>query len=189
MPKKILNLKDHILENACSLMTRLGYDQFNIRELATQCGIASGTLYNYFPNKDELLTAIIQKYLDDFMKSFNSVSNEPIALFPKLQKIYDLIKNFVDKSHDIWKQHDVLNIKILINKHQLKKQQIFDQLTQMMALLIQKELDCKTISLLEIDMLPNHFAAFIVSNFFIMAHKSALSYDQFERILQRLTLV
>jgi len=59
MPKIIKDLKPHIKEEAFKLFKEVGYDKVSMRALAKAVGIAVGTLYNYFPNKDAMYTEIL----------------------------------------------------------------------------------------------------------------------------------
>ena len=49
--KLIENPKDMIFQSAKSIAKNKGIDKVNIRLVAKDCGIAVGTIYNYFPQK------------------------------------------------------------------------------------------------------------------------------------------
>ncbi|MBR6322585.1 MAG: TetR/AcrR family transcriptional regulator [Lachnospiraceae bacterium] len=57
MPKKIGNVRERISENAREML--LAGNLFSVRELCDQCGIATGTLYNYFPNREAVIAAVM----------------------------------------------------------------------------------------------------------------------------------
>lgn len=59
MPKLINDLRNRILDSAERLLTEKGYQGLTIREIADECGIASGTVYNYFKSKEMLVGTII----------------------------------------------------------------------------------------------------------------------------------
>lgn len=63
MPKVIKELKKHIMEEAFKMFSLVGYDKVSMRALAKEVGIAVGTLYNYFPNKEDM-------YFDILMESW-----------------------------------------------------------------------------------------------------------------------
>lgn len=60
MPKKLDNIKEKII-NQLSLMLKEEQDDISIRSLARETGIAVGTIYNYFSDKEELFKALFQK--------------------------------------------------------------------------------------------------------------------------------
>lgn len=51
--------RQHIIEVATTLFCQLGYDGTSMSIIAQHVGGSKGTLYNYFPSKDELLLAAI----------------------------------------------------------------------------------------------------------------------------------
>jgi AcrR family transcriptional regulator len=50
-----------ILQAAAEVLAREGIAETNLRRIAQQAGMSSGTLHYYFPSKDELLDALILK--------------------------------------------------------------------------------------------------------------------------------
>lgn len=64
MPKIIENLEGRLKEAARQQIRELGYSAVTIRSVASACGIGVGTVYNYYPSKDELLASWL---LDEWM--------------------------------------------------------------------------------------------------------------------------
>jgi AcrR family transcriptional regulator len=58
------NARSSIKQIAAQLMAERGYDSTSLRQLANDAGITLGTLYHYFPSKEELLSELI----DDAMR-------------------------------------------------------------------------------------------------------------------------
>ena len=52
--------RDEILETCKVMFVELGYESLNIRSVALACGVSSGTIYNYFDSKSELLDAVVE---------------------------------------------------------------------------------------------------------------------------------
>lgn len=59
-----------------SLATQ-GYDSCQIRSVATAAGVAAGTVYQYFPSKDDLLLACFHEWLWDFEMETYCVTGDP----------------------------------------------------------------------------------------------------------------
>ena len=57
MARIIHNLSDKIISVTQSQLRTRGYMGTTIRSVAQECGIAVGTVYNYFPDKDALINA------------------------------------------------------------------------------------------------------------------------------------
>ena len=52
-----------ILDGARAVFMDLGFDGASMGEIARSAGVSKGTLYLYFPSKEELLKAVIQHFL------------------------------------------------------------------------------------------------------------------------------
>lgn len=62
MRKKDDKLRERLLDLARKIADTEGVEEINIRSLAKRAGVASGTVYNYFSNKDEILLALTEEY-------------------------------------------------------------------------------------------------------------------------------
>ena len=61
MPRAIEGAHDAILQAAGHLLAVVGYDRLNIRAIAAECGLATGTIYNYYRAKDEIVFTLMLK--------------------------------------------------------------------------------------------------------------------------------
>ncbi len=97
MPKQIPKLKEQILKTAERLFIQRGYEAVSMRDLAARVGIAVGTLYNYFPNKESLFTSLMA---DSWTRTFAVIDDvlaqtdldRPDKLRKILEILYDGIK-------------------------------------------------------------------------------------------------
>ena len=53
---------DKILEQALMIAKKEGVDKLSIRKLASACGIAIGSVYNYYPDKETLVVAVAETF-------------------------------------------------------------------------------------------------------------------------------
>lgn len=67
----IITSREEILATCKELVAREGLPSVNIRTAAKMCSVSVGTIYNYFPSKTELLTAIIQEVWKDIFSKIN----------------------------------------------------------------------------------------------------------------------
>ncbi len=58
---------DTILRAAVTVFARNGYFNSKVSDVAREAGVADGTVYLYFKNKDDLLFSIITEMLDSFI--------------------------------------------------------------------------------------------------------------------------
>lgn len=70
MPKTTKDVKQRIFEVAAELFCKKDYDDVEMRDIAKRCGLAVGTLYNYYPNKKELYLSIFD---DSWQKTFRKL--------------------------------------------------------------------------------------------------------------------
>jgi len=61
-----------ILEAAQALFAREGFDQTTTRSIAKAAGIATGTLFNYFPTKEAIAMALVAEALDEAHRKFEA---------------------------------------------------------------------------------------------------------------------
>jgi AcrR family transcriptional regulator len=68
-----------ILEAALRVWMRRGFDAGSVEALAREAGLAKGTLYLYFPTKDAILDAIVERYslLPDMTELTEALRNTP----------------------------------------------------------------------------------------------------------------
>ncbi len=55
---------ERILDAGQEVLTRHGYDGASTNRIAAAAGISPGSLYQYFPNKDAIAVAVIDRYSD-----------------------------------------------------------------------------------------------------------------------------
>ena len=59
-------MSDAILDSAAVLFARRGYHAVGIRELADSVGLSTSTLYHYYATKQDILYAVIGRFLREF---------------------------------------------------------------------------------------------------------------------------
>lgn len=59
---------ERILGSARKLISQVSIEQFTTDLIAEHAGVAVGTIYQYFPNKIEILRAVIDQYLEGVRK-------------------------------------------------------------------------------------------------------------------------
>jgi AcrR family transcriptional regulator len=72
MPKIIENLDEEIAKTALELFKNNPYQSVSMRKIASEVGIAVGTLYNYYPNKWELY---IEVFEESWRKTYEILKN------------------------------------------------------------------------------------------------------------------
>lgn len=74
MPKIIDGIEDKIFSSAFNLFSQHGYKNVDMKIIAKSSGIAVGTLYNYYPNKQTLFLNVFNKsWIETFEKLDNII--------------------------------------------------------------------------------------------------------------------
>ena len=97
MRRKDDTLRDTLLESARYIADTEGIEAVNIRSIAKKAGIASGTIYNYFSNKDEILLALTEEY---WKQALLEIGTEITAdtFCGQLQEIFYFLRERIDQS-------------------------------------------------------------------------------------------
>ncbi len=83
MPKVIENVKEKLIEQAKKQVLENGYSATSIRSVARACGIAIGTVYNYFPSKDMMIASFMSEdwfLAVDSMKCRSQNQQDPLKV-------------------------------------------------------------------------------------------------------------
>ena len=94
MPKIIENLPERLLEEARRQIEETGYAAMTIRSVAKGCGVGVGTVYNYYPSKDDLVAAYMLKDWKvsmDALKTSAEAAADPETV---LRAVYDTLARF-----------------------------------------------------------------------------------------------
>jgi AcrR family transcriptional regulator len=97
--------KMHILKCAKKLFSQHGYYKTQISDIINDAGIARGTVYQYFTNKDDIFVTLIENFYHDWEKSIalNLDSLDLDSISPK-SYIFHRIKNtlaFLEADRDL----------------------------------------------------------------------------------------
>ena len=80
MPKILTNMRQMLLDKTAVILKEEGYSHLSIRRIANECHVATGTVYNYFKSKDEMVAGIMiedwDKTVDDMKKAVSGFAIE-----------------------------------------------------------------------------------------------------------------
>lgn len=81
------SMPDEILSSAAVLFSRRGYHGVGIRELADAVGLSTSTLYHYYATKQDILYAIIVRFLHEFTeKLVSGLRDETVTPQERLER-------------------------------------------------------------------------------------------------------
>ena len=182
MPKIYDDLKETILNEAKVIILAKGYSKLSMREVAKASGIAVGTIYNYFPTKDTLMSELMYRYWLEFVAAIQQAEQEDCELFAKFKKIYNLLESFLDIFKDTWLKLNSSE-KGMTKEHHKQKQEVVDLFVDTLEKAIIRHKAAKEITENQ-QINDRELASFIVQNFMLIAQMKQFKYDTFERIVK-----
>jgi AcrR family transcriptional regulator len=81
---------DRLLDAAAAVFAKVGYEAATTNAIARQADTSIGSLYQFFPNKEAILEALVARYEGQLRAVHDAVLNEETARLP-LPEIYDRI--------------------------------------------------------------------------------------------------
>ena len=105
MPKIIPGLKQTIISKGRQILFEEGYDALSMRRMASECGIAVGTIYNYMRNKDDLVAHICMEDWLAAVKSINEELDKADGFVEGMDIIYRGIVSFRDCYSKCWSEY------------------------------------------------------------------------------------
>ena len=118
MPKAIEGAHEAILKAASRLLASEGYANLNMRAIAAESGVATGTVYNYYGAKDELVFALMKEDWKATLARLDKVIAEAAApgaqsaqvtaggaasKSTRLRLIFDILHGFTSKYASVWR--------------------------------------------------------------------------------------
>lgn len=179
MRKKNQDLREQLLSAAREISFTEGPSELNIRSLAKKVGVATGTVYNYFSDKEEILLVLTEEYWKDVLQRMQTQITQQDFL-DKIQEIYFfLLKEMNDYGRTL--------MGALAQSHkdgQFKMQRMQQVLQQKTLLLLESDSSIpKTIW--NDKLTAEEFSKFLVGNVNQMLRTNTTNIDSFMEIVKR----
>ncbi|GLI07447.1 MULTISPECIES: TetR/AcrR family transcriptional regulator [Paenibacillus] len=101
MASKKMEKYNLILDAALKVIAENGYHNAQVSRIAKEAGVADGTIYLYFKNKEDILISLFQKKLGDLVGQFHSSINETDSADEALRKICEIHYTMLEKNVDL----------------------------------------------------------------------------------------
>lgn len=181
----LYNLKEIILLSAKEIALEQGITKINIRSVAKKSGISIGTVYNYYPKKDDLLVSVIEDFWSQALENidFNALADK--SFYEKIQEIYNSLNAYFHNFKENWlEQLSLLNEqeKKLGRK---KENEYFVKIYDMIISLIDNDENISD-KLWDDCITKEKAAEFIFDNMIIMLKKDEGNFEFFIAILKRI---
>lgn len=90
-----LSTKEKIVELGRDYIQKIGYHSFNYKQIATYLDIKNAAVHHYFPSKDDLAVAVIEKDRQEFIDKTQKMTKESGT-----EKLEFLISTYLHFYHD-----------------------------------------------------------------------------------------
>jgi AcrR family transcriptional regulator len=98
---------DALVEATARILVREGFDKASTNRIAETAGVSVGSLYQYFPSKEALVAAVIDRHHEDLMQVVRSALAE-VATLPVKQGVRKLVTAAIEAHRVDPKLHRVL---------------------------------------------------------------------------------
>ncbi len=91
------NKREQIRKAALAVFSRRGFHETTVAEIAEEAGIAKGTIYLYYPSKEEILIAIFRRYTDGMLDLVDGLLDSALT-------VHEILAVFVRKQIDLFRE-------------------------------------------------------------------------------------
>jgi TetR/AcrR family transcriptional regulator, fatty acid metabolism regulator protein len=114
MRKKEGNKEQDILDASVRVFSRIGYSNTKMHRIADEAGIATGTIYLYFKNKEDILLKIFETVWQNLFCIIEDIDSKEIDAISKFRKT-------VDNIFDMFNKNAALAIVFVNEQHHIMK--------------------------------------------------------------------
>ncbi len=108
MPKILEKVREQLLAEAERQIAERGYARTTIRSVAGACGIAVGTVYNYFPSKDVLVASFMAQ---DWQRcAAAAAGGDASDAHAYLSRIYDALRAYSERHRALFSDPDAARV-------------------------------------------------------------------------------
>lgn len=120
--------KDQIVKATVECITRHGYHNFSMQDVARTAGVSKGIIHYYFLNKDELMVCVLDKVASDIESVLSQRMQQSQDPWRKMEIFidvcFDIVKNtkeYYQVNMDFWTQiNQKSEIRTIIAQHYSK---------------------------------------------------------------------
>lgn len=108
MPKIIKDVEKTIRNCALELFVELSYTAVDMKMISKKSGVAVGTLYNYYENKEQLYVSILKESWQNTFNKLDSISDLTISPEEKLRKFISTLYEDIESRNGLGVDYHVL---------------------------------------------------------------------------------
>ena len=180
MPKIIKKPKETILKIAKFHLMDQGIETLNMRAIAKDAEISVGTLYNYFPNKDYIVIALMTGFWEDFLKATDDLSESQEDGWKTLRQMYILLSDTLQVFRLEWLSGQGFQS----DEAKVEGRRLHLAYRKRVMFAIERQFEKLKINQTDFDL--EELSQFVFSNWLGMLSHSGLDYEVFERLIKKM---
>lgn len=102
MPKIIANVREKILDYTRKALLAGDMQSLTVGNIAAHCGIASGTVFNYFPSKEVIFATVMLEDWQQALTQMRAECEQAETVFAGLDAVYRGISQFCGRYAAAW---------------------------------------------------------------------------------------
>jgi AcrR family transcriptional regulator len=110
----ITDTRSALVETATRLFASHGFHGVSVAGLCREAGVANGTFYLYFQNKDEVFAAVVGQVMQALAEQLRSPQREAMDARARDRFDVELMVGFIEARHDLFR--------ILVTEHGLRSE-------------------------------------------------------------------
>ena len=95
------NKKELIIDAAIKVFAEKGFYNAKVADVARQAGVADGTIYLYFKNKDDLLISLFETKMEEILLPFSALLAEDLPAEQKLRRFIHLYFRMIEDNQHL----------------------------------------------------------------------------------------
>ena len=94
--------REHIIDAAEKVFLAYGYEQTSVRMILEEADVVTGSFYHFFPSKEALFEAVIERFLDGYTQRISAILNdENMGMEEIMEKILNELKETARMYYDV----------------------------------------------------------------------------------------
>lgn len=169
-----MNKKEQIYETALKLFNQYGFDKTPTSMIAHKAGVATGTLFHYFPTKEDLINSLYLNCKDSMLRHGLNGAEQEKTYRGRIKKVYEnMLKWGVEYRDEFLFFQQFSNSPSILDRTRTEGEARFNVINEMIAEGIEQEL----LKAIDSELMINTIIGMISSNIYFAMQKPELVDD------------
>lgn len=96
--RKATATRKRLLDAALEVMSRKGYTEATVEEIAQEAGVSKGLAYYHFKSKSEMATEMLENVIEEFAVSFERIAAESASAREALDSMLNYLADYLARN-------------------------------------------------------------------------------------------